>query len=178
MKKIIGYIVSFTLIALAMETPLAFVNIPSVLIVFGLTFGGLLAGGRSIIQFCSVLFDKHASPSQLHEANDTAYAAGNYAIGSGFVGTLIGAILMLGSMTDYAEHLGPSMAVGILTILYAVILKYFIFTPIQGGLDERIEKIYHQKTLEQQEEDREATENVDDEIVLTGQDGPDVAVAK
>jgi flagellar motor component MotA len=155
MKKIIGYIVSFTLIALAMETPLAFINIPSVLIVFGLTFGGLLAGGRNIIQFCSVLFDKHASPSQLHDAHETAHAAGNYAIGSGFVGTLIGVILMLGSLTDPAA-VGPSMAIAILTVLYAVLLKYFIFTPIQGGLDERIEKIYHQKTLDQQEEDKEA----------------------
>ena len=168
MKKIIGYIVSFTLIALAMETPLAFVNIPSVLIVFGLTFGGLLADGRSIIQFCSALFDKHASPSQLHEANDTAYAAGNYAIGSGFVGTLIGVILMLGSLTDPAA-VGPSMAVALLTVLYAVLLKYFIFTPIRGGFEERLDKIY---------EERAAKENVDDEIVLTGQDGPDVAVAK
>jgi len=145
MKKIIGYIVSFTLIALAMEDPLPFVNIPSVLIVFGLTLGGLLAGGRNITQFCSVLFDKHASPSQLHDANETAYEAGNYAMGAGFVGTLIGAILMLGSMTDYAEHLGPSMAVAILTILYAVLLKYFIFAPIQGGFDERLEKIYAEK---------------------------------
>ena len=48
------------------------------------------------------------------------------------------------------------MAIAILTVLYAVLLKYLIFTPIQGGIDERIEKIYHQKTLDQQEEDKEA----------------------
>jgi flagellar motor component MotA len=144
MKKIIGYIVSFTLIALAMEDPLIFINIPSVLIVFGLTFGGLLAGGRNITRFCSVLFDKHASPSQLHDAHETAHYAGNYAMGSGFVGTLIGAVLMLGTMTDPAA-VGPSMAIAILTVLYAVLLKYFIFTPIQGGLDERLEKSYAEK---------------------------------
>ena len=155
MKKIIGYIVSFTLIALAMETPLAFVNIPSVLIVFGLTFGGLLAGGRNIIGFLSVIFDKHASPSQLHEAQDTAYAAGNYAIGSGFVGTLIGAILMLGSLTDPAA-VGPSMSVALLTVLYAVLLKYFIFTPIQGGFEERLEKIYGLKRAEEKAAEEKA----------------------
>ena len=174
MKKIIGYIVSFTLIALAMEDPLPFVNIPSVLIVFGLTFAGLLAGGRNITQFCSVLFDKHASPSQLHDATETAHEAGNYAMGAGFVGTLIGAVLMLGSLRDPAD-IGPTMAIAILTILYAVILKYFIFVPIQGGFDERLEKIYHQKTLDQQEEDRE---NIAAEIVLTGRHGQDLAVAK
>ena len=146
MKKIIGYIVSFTLIALAMEDPLIFVNIPSVLIVFGLTFGGLLAGGRNIIQFCSALFDKNASPSQLHDAHETAHEAGNYAIGSGFVGTLIGAILMLGSLTDPAA-VGPSMAIAILTVLYAVLLKYFIFTPIGRGLDERADKIFAEKDV-------------------------------
>ena len=146
MKKIIGYIVSFTLIALAMEDPLIFVNIPSVLIVFGLTFGGLLAGGRNITQFCSVLFDKNASPPQLMDASETAQDAGNYAIGSGFVGTLIGAILMLGTLTDPAA-VGPSMAIAILTVLYAVTLKYFIFTPIGRGLDDRAEKIYDEKDV-------------------------------
>ena len=140
MKKIIGYIVSFTLIALAMETPLAFVNIPSVLIVFGLTFGGLLAGGRNVIGFFSAIFDKNASPSQLHDAHETVMDAGNYAIGSGFVGV----VLMLGSLTDPAA-VGPSMAVALLTVFYAVLLKYFIFGPIQGGLDERLDKIYEEK---------------------------------
>ena len=144
MKKIIGYIVSFTLIALAMETPLAFVNIPSVLIVFGLTFGGLLAGGRNVIGFFSAIFDKNASPSQLHDAHETVMDAGNYAIGSGFVGTLVGVVLMLGSLTDPAA-VGPSMAVALLTVFYAVLLKYFIFGPIQGGLDERLDKIYEEK---------------------------------
>ena len=140
MKKIIGYIVSFTLIALAMETPLAFVNIPSVLIVFGLTFGGLLAGGRNVIGFFSAIFDKNASPSQLHDAHETVMDAGNYAIGSG----LVGVVLMLGSLTDPAA-VGPSMAVALLTVFYAVLLKYFIFGPIQGGLDERLDKIYEEK---------------------------------
>ena len=144
MKKIVGYIVILTLIALAMEDPLIFVNIPSVLIVVGLTFGGLLAGGRNIGQFCSVLFDKNASPSQLMDANETAHDAGNYAMGSGFVGTLIGAILMLGSIEDPAA-IGPSMAIAILTVLYAVTLKYFIFTPIGRGLNDRAEKIYEEK---------------------------------
>lgn len=151
MKKIIGYILSFTLIALAMEDPTVFINIPSVLIVFGLTIGGLLASGRKIITFCSVIFDKHASSSQLHEAQDTAYAAGNYAIGSGYVGTLVGVVLMLGSLTDPAA-VGPSMAVALLTVLYAVLLKYFIFTPIQGGLEERIEKIYEEKASKEKAE--------------------------
>ena len=146
MKKIVGYIVILTLIALAMEDPLIFVNIPSVLIVVGLTVGGLLAGGRSITQFCSVLFDKNASPSQLMDANETALDAGNYAMGSGFVGTLIGAILMLGTLTDPAA-VGPSMAIAILTVLYAVLLKYFIFTPIGRGLDERADKIFVEKDV-------------------------------
>ena len=146
MKKIIGYILIFTLIALAMEDPLIFVNIPSALIVVGLTFGGLLAGGRNIGQFCSVLFDKNASPSQLMDANETAHDAGNYAMGSGFVGTLIGAILMLGSIEDPVA-IGPSMAIAILTVLYAVLLKYFIFTPISRGLDERADKIFAEKDV-------------------------------
>ena len=42
-------------------------------------------------------------------------------MGTGYVGTLIGAVLMLGSLEDPAA-IGPSLAIAILTILYAVIL--------------------------------------------------------
>ena len=91
---------------------------------------------------------EHASPDQLIETSETAHDAGNYAIASGFVGVLIGAVLMLANIDDPAAG-GPGLAIAILTVLYGVFLKYFIFTPISRGLDQRAEKIYLQQSAEE-----------------------------
>ena len=135
-KRIIGFVIMFVLMALAMETPLAFVNIPSVLIVFGLIIGGAMASGHCLTNLISISWNKNATESELWDAADTYRRCSKLAIGAGAVATLIGAILMLGSLTDPAA-IGPSMAIAILTVLYAVILKYFIFEPMSVGLEKR-----------------------------------------
>ena len=178
-KRIIGFVIMFTLMALAMETPLAFVNIPSVLIVFGLIGGGVIASGRSILNLISINWNKNATSEELYAASEFYRYMKTLAMGSGYVGTLIGAVLMLGNIKDPAA-IGPSLAVAILTILYAVILKYFVFEPIVMRLDERAYETYLNEpgNYKSNEMKNQATENVDDEIVLTGQDGQDMAVAK
>lgn len=150
-KKVVGFVSILVAIMVGVGSNLEnIIDIPSFLIVFGLTFGGLLASGRKIIDFCSVLFDKHASPDQLIEASETSQDAGNYAMASGFVGILIGAILMLANIDEPAA-IGPGLAIAILTVLYGVFLKYFIFTPISRGMDQRAEKIYLQQRAQQVE---------------------------
>ncbi len=111
-KPAIGCIVIVTLNLLAMEDPLAFFNIPSVLIVVGLTCGGLLFSGAA--------FNTPAFWNQVRR----------YSIASGVVGTLIGAILMLGSIDDPAA-IGPSIAVALLTLLYSVLIGYFFALPME-----------------------------------------------
>ena len=98
-KKVVGFVSILVAIMVGVGANLEnIIDIPSFLIVFGLTFGGLLASGRKIIDFCSVLFDKHASPDQLIEASETSQDAGNYAMASGFVGVL--AVVLLISFFD------------------------------------------------------------------------------
>ena len=116
--------------ALAMEDPSAFVNIPSVLIVFGLIIGGAMASGHCLTSLISISWKKNATESELWDAADTYRRCSKLAIGAGAVGTLIGAILILGTVEDPAA-VGPSVAIAILTVLYAVILKYFIRRPHQ-----------------------------------------------
>ena len=135
-KVIIGFVIMFTLMALAMETPLAFVNTPSVLIVFGLIIGGTLASGRKICSIGSVFFKKEATSAELWAASDTYRYMKDLAIGSGIVGTLIGLVLMLKNLQDPTQ-IGPSMAVALLTLLYSAILRYFIFDPLAILLEER-----------------------------------------
>ena len=111
-KPAIGCIVMVTLVCLAMEDPLAFVNAPSILIVVGLTCGALLFSGAA--------FNTPAFWNQVRR----------YSIGSGVVGTLIGVVLMLGSMDDPAV-IGPSIAIALLTALYGVLIGYFIALPME-----------------------------------------------
>ena len=111
-KPAIGCFVMVTLTCLAMEDPLVFVNIPSILIVVGLTFGALLFSGAA--------FNTAAFWNQVRR----------YSIGSGIVGTLIGVVLMLGSLNDPAA-IGPSMAVALLTALYGVLIGYFLALPME-----------------------------------------------
>ena len=113
-----------------------FVNVPSIMIVWGLTFFGLLASGRKMIGAGSALFDKHADEEQLYEASDTFIYAGRLSMASGWVGVLIGLVLMLANMNDPAA-IGPAMAICLLTALYGTILKYFLFRPLSDLLTER-----------------------------------------
>jgi len=135
-KRIIGFVVVFTLVALAMETPLAFVNIPSVIIVFGLIIGGALASGLRLTGMISISWNKNATEADLWDASDTYRSCSKLAMASGAVGTLIGLVLMLGNMNDPAD-IGPGLAISLLTALYAVVLKYFVFEPISAGFEKR-----------------------------------------
>ena len=58
------------------------------------------------------------------------------------MGTLIGCIIMLKNLDDPAA-IGPGLAIGILTVLYAVYLKYFICKPIVMALLDKIWSLEH-----------------------------------
>ncbi|MCP3033121.1 flagellar motor protein MotP [Halobacillus sp. A1] len=65
--------------------------------------------------------------------------AGEYAPAWGMIGTLIGLVLMLESLTD-PETLGPKMAVALLTTLYGTLLANLVFIPMAGKLANRTDK--------------------------------------
>jgi chemotaxis protein MotA len=54
----------------------------------------------------------------------------------GMVGTLIGLVQMLQTMSDPAS-IGPSMAVALLTTLYGAVLAFLVFNPIADKLEGR-----------------------------------------
>lgn len=65
--------------------------------------------------------------------------AGEYAPAWGMIGTLIGLVLMLGSLQDPAT-LGPKMAVALLTTLYGTVLANLVFIPMAGKLENKTEE--------------------------------------
>ena len=148
-KRISGFLGMFLVMALAMENPLVFVNVPSLVIVLGLTFFALLASGSKIVSLLSLLTRKDVLPDELHDASYTVFMAGRYSMSAGVVGVLIGLVLMLGSMDDPAA-IGPSMAICLLTALYGVILKYFIYAPILHRIEAKIQESHKENDKEEE----------------------------
>ncbi|MCA0972776.1 flagellar motor protein MotP [Halobacillus litoralis] len=65
--------------------------------------------------------------------------AGEYAPAWGMIGTLIGLVLMLQSLTS-PETLGPKMAVALLTTFYGTLLANLVFIPMASKLENKTEK--------------------------------------
>lgn len=55
----------------------------------------------------------------------------------GMIGTLIGLVQMLGSMSDPAS-IGPAMAIALLTTLYGLLFANFVFLPLSKKLTEHL----------------------------------------
>ena len=148
-KRLSGFLGIFIVMALAMETPLVFVNIPSLIIVLGLTFFALVASGNKIGLLLSLLTRKDVLPNELHDASYTVFMAGRYSMSAGAVGVFIGLVLMLTNMDDPAA-LGPSMAICLLTALYGTVLKYFIYAPILHRIEARIQESHKENDEEEE----------------------------
>lgn len=61
---------------------------------------------------------------------------GTFAPAYGMIGTVIGLILMLGTMSD-PSSIGPSMAVALITTFYGAVLANLLFLPMAGKLETR-----------------------------------------
>ena len=113
-KRLIGLVGLFGVVALSMGNIVTFINWPSLFIVIGLTA-------------CALLF----SDAKIHTA-DFWHQARVYAMGSGLVGFLIGAVIMLSNMESSSiTGMGSGMAISTLTILYAAFFGYFIALPLE-----------------------------------------------
>tara|TARA_R110002051_G_scaffold325648_2_gene429694 strand:+ start:11583 stop:12077 length:495 start_codon:yes stop_codon:yes gene_type:complete len=137
-QKIIGFIVVIAAIMVAIGSNLeGFIDVPSLIIVFGITIGAILNSGRSISQAVGAVFKCSLSADEYRIAADTWRKTEDYLVGSGVMGTLIGCIIMLKNIDDPAA-IGPGLAIGILTVLYSVYLKYFICKPIVVSLLDKV----------------------------------------
>lgn len=67
-------------------------------------------------------------------------AMGKYAPAFGMIGTLIGLIAMLKSMSGGLEALGPGMAVALITTFYGALSANLFFIPVADKLASRSEK--------------------------------------
>jgi flagellar motor component MotA len=134
--RVIGLIITLTLIAVGMGDLTAFIDIPSALIVFGLTIGGLIFAKAGIPNMFSASFAADATRENLQAAARGWAQAKSYANASGVIGTMIGWVIMLKNLDDIGA-IGPGMAIAILTILYGLVVAYGICLPMQMRLEDR-----------------------------------------
>lgn len=72
--------------------------------------------------------------------------AGEYAPAWGMIGTLIGLVLMLSSLST-PEELGPKMAVALLTTFYGTLLANLVFIPMAGKLENKTDQEVFMKQI-------------------------------
>ncbi len=78
--------------------------------------------------------------------SDLFKAMGTYAPAFGMIGTVIGLIQMLQSMSD-PSSIGPAMAVALITTFYGALLANVVFLPLATKLEARSAQELEQKNL-------------------------------
>ena len=116
-------------------SPMLFVNAPSVMIVVGCSFALQVAthGNKSFAVF------KFSVPDNLSDEERSSRSAEikdfrTFLVVTGWIGLIIGAILMLANVRD-TEVIGPGAAVALITVFYGYFLSYFVYYPLQRRLE-------------------------------------------
>ncbi len=113
-----------------------FINLPSMLIVFGITLFFTFAHHSvrpTVLALAAALKEGTASSIEIKQHIRVLSTARVLASASGVIGTLIGLVNMLANLDD-PTHIGPAMAVGLLTLLYGVILAELFIGPLINRL--------------------------------------------
>ena len=106
----------------------------SLFITFGGAIGLLLFSGTNISAMFKGAFSNNATADELRAGARGWELFGIYALVAGAIGTLIGLVLMLASITDPAALL-PAMAICLLTQVYGFGLALLISMPLRKKLE-------------------------------------------
>lgn len=90
--------------------------------------------------------DRDMLIERLEEGEKIFRAIGDAAPAFGMIGTLIGLVQMLSTMSD-PDAIGPAMAVALLTTLYGALISNLIALPIADKLASKMQTEYLNKTL-------------------------------
>ena len=108
----------------------------------------MMADGHEASTIESVLFDEIGKIDERHRISINVFdAMGAYGPAMGMLGTLIGLVLMLGSLED-PSAIGPKMAIALLTTFYGAILANLVGIPIANKLKLRsAEEVAHKELI-------------------------------
>ena len=120
-----GFVALLVAAGMMLGGPLtSFVDIPSVLMVVGITVGSTFwSSPMSDIRLAAAksLGSGPLTEEDAHRAHAVLQHAANVAVAGGTIGTVIGLVQMLQNLDD-PSAIGPAMAVALLTLLYGLLL--------------------------------------------------------
>lgn len=144
MNKVIGLLLMFgflwySIYSSAKEWSPVFIDIPSALIVIVITLGFMLIVSddgdwkvlwRFICGAKSAVEDKTngITTQQAESLCALLASAARVSLTSGFIGTLIGFVIILMNVSDL-QNTAPSIAVAFITVFYGLILSELVFMP-------------------------------------------------
>ena len=122
------------------DTLKLFLDGASFAVVFVLTVGTLLMGFQgSFISSVTSIWKRDIDDQTLDRSIQFWKAAKRYAIASGFIGTVMGMVLILNAMGDDPGGQILPLSIAVLTVYYGLILGYMIFDPIACSLETKKE---------------------------------------
>ncbi|MHC5057327.1 MAG: motility protein A [Planctomycetota bacterium] len=102
---------------------------------------GLAVDGTDPKEIEDILAGELDALAERHAAGRRTFEVlAKYAPAWGLIGTLVGLILMLGSLRDDPAAIGPGMSLALVTTFYGAVLANFLFGPIAEKLQERSEE--------------------------------------
>ena len=115
-----------------------FLDGASFAVVFVLTVGTLLMGFQgSFISSVTSIWKRDIDDQTLDRSIQFWKAAKRYAIAYGFIGTVMGIVLILNAMGDDPGRQILPLSIAVLTVYYGLILGYLVFDPIACLLEAR-----------------------------------------
>ena len=115
-----------------------FLDPASFAVVFVLTVGTLLMGFQgSFISSVTSIWKRDIDDQTLDRSIQFWKAAKRYAIASGFIGPVMGIVLILNAMGDDPGRQILPLSIAVLTVYYGLILGYLVFDPIACLLEAR-----------------------------------------
>ena len=115
-----------------------FLDPSSFAVVFVLTVGTLLMGFQgSFISSVTSIWKRDIDDQTLDRSIQFWKAAKRYAIAYGFIGTVMGMVLILNAMGDDPGRQILPLSIAVLTVYYGLILGYLVFDPIACLLEAR-----------------------------------------
>ena len=115
-----------------------FLDPASFAVVFVLTVGTLLMGFQgSFISSVTSIWKRDIDDQTLDRSIQFWKAAKRYAIAYGFIGTVMGMVLILNAMGDDPGRQILPLSIAVLTVYYGLISGYLVFDPIACLLEAR-----------------------------------------
>ena len=153
---ILGILTGGALVLIAMANPSDFLSVPAVLFVVGGTlalifFSFPLPNVLSAVRYFGYTVippkpgaDQSKVIGELEKGIVMFTKMKSYAQATGWVGFLIGLVLILGSIdSDFNEpaEIAPNAAIALLTVLYGTLIAYFICMPVSTKLQYRLDEL-------------------------------------